>query len=213
MMVLGLVFGAIIGALILVAWFRWRKMVNAEAEMYAVKDAKAAGPRGESLEAFISAYRRGETSVKPPAAQAAAAPGPIASASAPATAAASVASLAATRAADSIARREAFLSGAAKLVYLACKSGLRDHHCFAHVRLQSLCAGQLDASLQSAAVEILVCNASMGMVAAIDIAYAEPDAPDAAKAECLRTLGIRYLRLSPTSLPKPGDLKALLYRM
>jgi hypothetical protein len=29
----------------------------------------------------------------------------------------------------------------------------------------------------------------------------------------LRSLGIRYLRLSPKTLPKPEEIRALLYRM
>ena len=194
MTVLGLVFGAIIGALVLVFWIRWRKMVNAEAEMYAPRGGKAAEPKGESLEAFIAAYQRGEVSVKAPAA-APAGPPPIAAAPA----------------ATPAIRREAFLSGAARLLYLACKTSLRDHHCFAHVHLQSLCTGRLEGALQGAAVDILVCNAAMNIVAALDIVEA-PQAVDAAKAECLRSLGIRHLRLSAKSLPKPGELRDLLYR-
>ncbi len=196
MTVLGLVFGAIIGALVLVAWVRWRKMVNAEAEMYAPRSGKAAEPRGESLEAFIAAYQRGEVSVRAPAAAPAASP-PVAAAAAPA--------------ASPAIRREAFLSGAARLLYLACRTSLRDHHCFAHVHLQSLCTGRLEGALQGAAVDILVCNASMNIVAALDIVEA-PATLDTAKAECLRSLGIRHLRLSAKALPKPGELRDLLYR-
>jgi hypothetical protein len=195
MTVLGLLFGAIIGALVFVFWMRWRKMVDAEAEMFAPRSGKTAEPRGESLEAFIAAYQRGEVSIKPQAAAPAVAP-PIAAAPA----------------ATPAIRREAFLSGAARLLYLACKTSLRDHHCFAHVHLQSLCTGRLEGALQGAAVDILVCDAAMHIVAALDIVDA-PAAADAAKADCLRSLGIRHLRLSAKSLPRPGELRDLIYRV
>lgn len=201
MIVLGLVFGAVIGGLVLVAWYRWNKTVKGDA----APAAKAGKPQAESLEAFIAAYRRGEVSVGAVQAPPSATPGsvgPVTAAPAPTL-----------PAAESVGRREVFLSGAPKLVYLACKSGLRDHHCFAYVRLQALCTGKLEPPLQSAEVDLLVCNASLSVVAAIDIVGAAPAAADAAKAECLRGLGIRYLRLSPKSLPKPEEIRTLLYRM
>jgi hypothetical protein len=208
---LGLLLGATLGALALVVWFKWHKrMTGGDSAGSGGKQEKA---QAESLEAFIAAYRRGDVPANAPAAPAAPArpPGsgtvgaiPVANMPAPAMAPA---------AAETVAKREAFLTGAGKLVYLACRSGLRDHHCFAQVRLQSLCTGKLDPALQSACVDLLVCNAAMAIVAAIDIAGPEPAASDAAKAECLRSLGIRHLRLSPKSLPKPEDIRTLLYRM
>jgi len=58
-----------------------------------------------------------------------------------------------------------------------------------------------------------VCNPAMSVVAAIDVIGPDGRAPDARKADYLRSLGIRYLRLSAKSLPKPEEIQALLYRM
>lgn len=209
---LGLLLGVTFGALALVVWFKWHKrMTGGDSPGSGGKQDKA---QAESLEAFIAAYRRGDGPANAPAT-------PAAPARSPATVAVAAAPLAKTNpaapmapaAAETVAKREAFLTGAGKVVYLACRSGLRDHHCFAHVRLQSLCTGKLDPVLQSAYVDLLVCNAAMAIVAAIDIAGTEPVASDAAKAECLRGLGIRHLKVSPKALPKPEDIRTLLYRM
>lgn len=112
-----------------------------------------------------------------------------------------------------LTKRDTFLSGATKLAYYVCRSGLRDHHVFAHVRLQSLCTGKLDARLADAQISLLVCNAGISIVAAIDVIESEAAPADGAKAETLRALGIRYLKLSPKSIPKPEDVRTLLYRM
>jgi hypothetical protein len=79
--------------------------------------------------------------------------------------------------------------------------------------MQSLCTGKLDTQLAESEISLLVCNAGMSIVAAIDVIGTEPASTDAAKAETLRSLGIRYLRLSPKSLPKPEEIRTLLYRM
>ncbi len=196
----------VIAVVIVVAWFYWYKHMKGDGTPTGRESARAPA---ESLEDFVAAYRRGEVSVKFSPAPSAVLPASASagSASAPASAAAL------NVAGNPIAKAETFLTGATKVVYLACKSGMRDHHCFAQVRLQSLCTGRLDDSLQSAVVDIVVCNASMAIIAAIDIAVADPAPAEAAKAACLRSLGIRYLRLSPKALPKPEEVRTLLYRM
>jgi hypothetical protein len=50
-------------------------------------------------------------------------------------------------------------------------------------------------------------------VAAIDVIGPDGRATDTLKVDYLRSLGIRYLRLSASSLPRPEDIQALLYRM
>ena len=207
---LGLLLGATIVALVLVVWFKWHKRMTGGGDSPREEKAQA-----ESLEAFIAAYRSGNASARASAGSAVDAPSPAVPSATRniAAAPAGAPAVAPMPLAEAAVKRDAFLTGAAKLVYLTFRSGLRDHHCFAQVRLQSLCTGRLDPGLQSACVDLLVCNASMSIVAAIDIVAAEQAAVDAAKTECLRGLGIRYLRLSPRSLPKPGEIRTLLYRM
>jgi len=111
-------------------------------------------------------------------------------------------------------RRDQFLGGAVKLAYFLCKSGLKDHHVFAHVQLATLSATTVsDAGLARASIDLLVCNAEMSAVAAIELIGAEGQATDTLKVDYLRSLGIHYLRLSVKSLPKPEEIRALLYRM
>src|SRR5258708_28990189 len=85
-----------------------------------------------SLDEFIAAYKRGDVTVgnnATPAAQAVP------------------------------AKREAFVSGPTKLAYLACKTGLRDHHIFAHVQLSALSTGTtIDPTLARGGVDLLTCN-------------------------------------------------------
>lgn len=62
-------------------------------------------------------------------------------------------------------------------------------------------------------VNLLICNPAISIVAAIDVIGPEGRAPDAPKSDYLRSLGIRYLRLSASSRPRPEDIQVLLYRM
>ena len=111
-------------------------------------------------------------------------------------------------------KRDAFVSGSTKLAYLACKTGLRDHHIFAHVPLAALSTGgAIDPALARTGVDLLICNAAMSAVAAIDLIDAGNGTANAAKTDYLRALGIRYLRLSAKSLPRPDELHAMLYKM
>ena len=201
----GLIFGGIVAIAAIAAWYRWHRSMTGEDNPGRLPAKGKKQDQSDSLEAFVAAYRRGAVSLTEETR-----PLPVAAARAP------VAS--APAAIDRLqpalpARRDAFLSGATKLAYYVCKSGLRDHHVFAQVRLQSLCTGKLDARLADAEISLLVCNAGMSIVAALDVIGAEAAPADGAKAETLRSLGIRYLKLSPKSLPKPEDIRTLLYRM
>ena len=201
----GLIVGGMIAAIALVIWYQWHKsMTSGEQPGLPAKKSRNQNEK-DSLEDFVAAYRRGEVSLRQDASPvpAAAVPASIASAPTPGEQTETVLP----------ARRDTFLSGATKLAYYVCRSGLRDHHVFAHVRLQSLCTGKLDARLADAEISLLVCNAGMSIVAALDVIGAEAAPADGAKAETLRSLGIRYLKLSPKSLPKPEDIRTLLYRM
>ena len=202
----GAVFGLLVLAVIFVVWFRaYRSIKGEDGPLFSMGNRK---PKKEntSIEEFIASYKRGEVAVgnsAPLPANAAAKPSP------------SLKPLAAPAAAPTIpVKREAFVSGSTKLVYLACKTGLRDHHVFAHVPLSALSSsGIVDTALVRVGVDLLICNAAMSAVAVIDLIDAGNSAANPAKTDYLKALGIRYLRLSAKSLPRPDELHALLYKM
>jgi hypothetical protein len=195
MKIAGALFGFLILAAVFVVWLRAYKSIKGDdGPLFSMGNRKSR-KENNSLDEFIAAYKRGEV-----------APGNgIQAAAKPATAAPSA------PASATPARRDAFVSGSTKLAYLACKTGLRDHHIFAHVPLSALSTG---AAIDPAStVDLLICNAAMSAVAAIDLIDAGSGAANAAKSDCLKALGIRYLRLSAKSLPRPDELHALLYKM
>ena len=202
---LGAVLGVVIACAAVFYWYKWYKSVKGEAQMPGWSSGPADKPGGESLEAFIAAYRSGDVTVKDAAAaapKAAATPLPAVSRSPAATAVPAMP-----------VPRDSFLTGANKLGFLLCKSALRDHHVFAHVPLRHLAGSGIDPAVGDATVDLLICNASLRAIAAIDITGADTPPPGAAKVQALRDLKIRYLRLSAKSLPRPEQLRDLLYRM
>lgn len=197
MKIAGAIFGFLILAVVFVLWFRaYRSVKGDDSPLFSMGDRKP-GKENNSIDEFIASYKRGEVVVgnnAPVAAKPSATPlaAPAAEQTAP-------------------VKRDAFVSGSTKLVYLTCKIGLRDHHIFAHVPLSALAIGAaIDPAL---AVDVLICNAAMSAVAAIDLIDAGSGAANAAKSDYLKVLGIRYLRLSAKSLPRPNELHALLYKM
>lgn len=194
---LGVLAALVIGGIALFVWSKLHQSIVQSDSLDSPSSRKPGGGGNTSLEEFIAAYRRGEVAAD--------------------DAIATAHTAAATPDAPAVTvpvRRDRFLSGAVKLAFFLCKSGLKDHHVFAHVQLAALSAtGVSDTGLARASIDLLVCNAEMSAVAAIDVIGPEARAPDAPKADYLRSLGIRYLRLSTRSLPKPEEIRALLYRM
>jgi hypothetical protein len=207
MKIVGAVFGLLVLAVVLVLWFRAYKSIKGEdGPLFSMGNRK---PKKEnnSLNEIIAAYKRGEAPPLP-ATPADSTPAPVK----PVVAASPLPAPAAP------AKQGAFISGSTKLAYLACKTGLRDHHIFAHVPLSALSTGTtIDPVLARAGIDLLICNAAMAAVAAIDLNDSGRDpgntAANAAKSSHLKALGIRYLRLSAKSLPRPDELHALLYKM
>ncbi len=206
MSIAGAVLGFIILGAVIILWVRVHKSIKGDdAPLFSPGQRK---PRKEnnSLEDFISAYKRGEVDAgagNPPAATTADLP----------RAAPTMAPVPPTPPAAPVPR-DAFVSGATKLAYLTCKTGLRDHHVFAHVSLSVLSeAGASNPALAGSGVDVLICNAHFSAVAAIDMIDAGGRDAGTAKSDYLKALGIRYLRLSPKSIPKPDEVHALLYRM
>jgi hypothetical protein len=197
MKIAGAIFGFIILVVVFVLWFRAYRSIKGEDSPLISMGNRKPKKENNSIEEFIASYKRGEVAVGNSA--------PVAAKPPPSPLAAPAAALAA------LTKRDAFVSGSAKLAYLACKTGLRDHHIFAHVPLSALSAGGvIDPTL---AVDLLICNAALSAVAAIDLIDAGSGAANAAKSDYLKTLGIRYLRLSAKSLPRPDELRGLLYKM
>lgn len=193
----GVIAGFVIGGIVLWVWYRLHKEIS-ETGNHGPAPRKARNRDGSnSLEEFVAAYRRGEV---PAGDTIVTAPSQAAAPEAPPVRAPT--------------KRDPFLDPAVRLVFYLCKTGLRDHHVFAHVPLATLSAtGAEDIALARGSVDLLVCNREISIVAAIDVIGPEGRAPDAPKADYLRSLGIRYLRLSASSLPRPEDIQALLYRM
>ena len=202
MKIAGAMFGLLVLVVVFVIWLRTYKSVRGdEGSLFSMRKRKPA-KENKSLDEFIAAYKRGEAP---------------AGSSAPVAAKPSPAPLAAPATAQTVpVKRDAFVSGSTKVAYLACKTGLRDHHIFAHVPLSALSTGgAIDRAL---AVDLLICNAAMSAVAAIDLIDgglidAGNSTANAAKSDYLKVLGIRYLRMSAKSLPRPDELHALLYKM
>ena len=92
-----------------------------------------------------------------------------------------------------------------KLAYLTFRSGLRDHHIFVNVRL-----GDLGYGTAVGTIDLLVCDSGFKYVAAIDVCVADPP-EDIAKATFLRNAGLRHVILRTRKMPKPDQLRALIY--
>jgi hypothetical protein len=211
MKIAGALLGLLIMAAVFVVWYRAYKSIKGDDGPLFSIDKRKPRKENNSLDEFIASYKRGE--VTPDNGIAAVAKPAIAVSSIPAAVKPATAVPSAPAAAGP-ARRDAFISGSTKLAYLACKTGLRDHHIFAHVPLSALSSGDvIDPALARAGVDLLICNAAMSAVAAIDLIDAGNGTANAAKSDYLKILGIRYLRLSAKSLPRPDELHALLYKM
>jgi hypothetical protein len=197
MKIAGAVFGFLILVVVFVVWFRAYRSIKGEDSPLISMGNRKPKKENNSIEEFIASYKRGEVAVGNSAPIAAKpSPAPLAAPAPPSIA---------------LTKRDAFVSGSTKLVYLACKIGLRDHHIFAHVPLSALSTGgAIDPALT---IDLLICNAAMSAVAAIDLIDAGTGAASAAKSDHLKALGIRYLGLSAKSLPRPDELHALLYKM
>jgi len=213
----GVLIGLIVLAGVLIVWFRAYKSIKGDQALLS-SGKGASKQKNNSLDEFIASYKRGEVTLDnnakvAPSPAAAGAPAANSVLSPPIIPAASTVIAAAAVDAGPV-KCESFLSGATKLAYLTAKTGLRDHHIFAHVQLAALSTGgSLAETLSHASVDLVICNAALAPVAAIDLIDGASGPAPAAKSEHLRTLGIRYLRLSVKSLPKPDEWHTLLYKM
>jgi hypothetical protein len=160
-----------------------------------ITGASSAAPRlkennlsSNELESFIAAYRRDKE-----AAAAAAAPAPELT---------------------SWVARKSFLSAHTKLCYLVVKAALPDHHIFCNTRLGDALELHADHPLAGVRIDIVICNKELGPIAAIDVCSAEErnTSPEREKSERLQSAGLRYLRFTPGGIPKPAEVRDLIYR-
>jgi len=191
----------VIAALVLV--FRFHRRIQAgSVGPKAGPGKKEEGTRTNELEEFIAAYRRdkGTGQAQPSAASAQ-----------PATLHPPAAG--AVVAAAGVKARAAFLSGPAKLGFLVLKAGLPDHHVFAHTRVSDLVEGSNPSALANLPIDLLVCNKDLAIVAAVDLnTGTQSDALLVReKEQRLRAAGIRYLHFEPGALPKPAEMRKLIY--
>lgn len=163
------------------------------------------------LEAFIAAYRRDKSAGGQPAAAAAAKPAAVTP----------VAPLPAAAVAPAPGKPAGpFLQGPAKVLFLVLRAALPDHHVFVYTRLTDVIkpigkplTPQGRAQFAQARMDFVVCNKALSVVALLDISDGtRPDDPIKQHLQPqLAAAGIRYVRVAPTALPKPAEVRELVY--
>jgi hypothetical protein len=175
---------------------------------------KAPEPKADAgdLEAFIAAYRRDKAAGGQPAAPA------VANSTTAAPAAAPIPAVAVTPAPGK--PPGPFLQGPAKVLFLVLKAALPDHHIFVYTRLTDVIkpigkplTPQGRAQFAQSRMDFVVCNKALNVVALLDISDGtRPDDPIKQHLQPqLATAGIRYVRVAPDALPKPAQVKELVY--
>jgi len=99
-----------------------------------------------------------------------------------------------------------FLRPEVKLAYLTFRSGLRDHHIFANALLRDLGYG----TAVVGKVDLLICDGSFKYVALVDV-HTDGPVEDIPKSVFLSRTGVKHLSLSSSAMPKPGELRNLIY--
>ncbi len=194
-----LLFGAaIVGAVILQRRFRGDETPLFGAFKHKPKNSE----EDVEIEAFIAAYRSGRANPSAPASGEVDLARAVPASRSAAEPAASTAVSAATNATGP----SVFLRPEVKLAYLTFRSGLRDHHIFANALLRDLGFG----TAVVGKVDLLVCDSSFNYVAFVDVYTGEP-VEDIPKSVFLGRLGVKHLRLSTSAMPKPGQLRELIY--
>jgi len=114
-------------------------------------------------------------------------------------------------------RRERFLSQPETLIYYLLRTGMAGYEIFPRVSLASVVAIASNVSATPRQMpsgthdlDFVVCDKSMRIVAAIQLARRLPG-PDGARVEQnLAAAGIRLVTVDPKALPKRGELGALI---
>ena len=205
--------GILAGLLVIAAVLGWfvlhRRMRGDDAPLIGATKRRARDKATENeLEAFIAAYRGGKVDPVAVSDQPDAALQPVQTAVGGLPATPTVTTQAentATAPATAAPGPGKLLRPEVKLAYLTFRSGLRDHHVFVNVRL-----GDLGYGTAVGKIDLLVCDSGFKYVAAIDVCVADPP-EDIAKATFFRNAGLRHVILRTRKMPKPDQLRALIY--
>jgi hypothetical protein len=196
-----LVAASIFGSVIL-----QRKIKGDETPLFgSTRGRRRDGDDANEIEAFIAAYRSGQAVPADLLNGASDIAHAVPAGTTPAGSDASAAAVAVAGAAHA-GTPGVFLRPEVKLAYLTFRSGLRDHHIFANVLLRDLGYG----TAVVGKVDLLVCDNSFNYVAFVDVFSGEP-AEDIPKSVFLGRLGIKHLKLSTSAMPKPAQLRELIY--
>jgi uncharacterized protein DUF2726 len=186
---------------------------------------KTAAREAASKKRFEELLREQASGSPTPAAPPSAAPVPRAAPAAPAPAsvpaAAPAPAPASMPAAAAPAVRARFLGQHETLLYLLLKTGLPDHEIFANVSLASVTAlpaggGEREQQLRRLApyqLDFVVCDKSMRVIAAVDLETAggaEAAGIQQFKADHLKRVGIRLVRVNPAAMPKRDQVRGLV---
>lgn len=208
---LGVALAIIVACVVLM--FRLHRQLKGESSL-GLKSEGARQPRADSneLEQFIAAYRR-EKALG--AASPATSSGPTASpALAPASSPAPVAAPLAAAPSPELngTARNAFLAGPAKLAFFVLRAGLPDHLVFANTRVSDLLDDNGASALSNLKIDLLVCDKELAIVAAIDVDGGPAgEAAERQKQQSLQAAGIRYLRFAPGAIPKPTEVRRVIF--
>jgi hypothetical protein len=115
-------------------------------------------------------------------------------------------------------RRERFLSQPETLVYYLLRTGMAGYEVFPRVSLASVIAAASNAPARSAShapsgahdLDFVVCDKSMRIVAAIQLAGRLQGADSARVEQNLAAAGIRLVTVDPKALPKRAELGTLI---
>jgi hypothetical protein len=116
--------------------------------------------------------------------------------------------------------REVFLAGPAKVLFLVLRAGLPDHQIFAHTRLADVLqlsgqptTPQARAHFAQGRIDFVVCNKNLSIIALIDLVDGarSDDALKRALEPQFATGGVRYMRVASNAIPKPADVRQMVY--
>jgi hypothetical protein len=203
-MLLKLVLAAAILVVTIVGMARIKRQLDGDSggSLFGGKHKREERASRNELEELVAAYRREHGG----AADRATLPSAAVPAGATPITGASHSSPAAPRA------RAAYIEGAKKVMYLVLKSGLPDHHVFANCGVADLfeAGAALPPALSHARADLVVCRSDLRPVAVVEVG-APVDALKRALEAQLTVAGIRYVRVEPPALPKPAQVRALIY--
>ena len=148
-------------------------------------------------------------------------PAPTAAAASPSAPIATLAVPAPAKAPAAVLARERFLGQAETLLYYLLKTGLPGYEVFASVSLAAVINAsggghEREQQLRRLAqyrLDFVVCDKSMRIIAVVEVdsAVAAVGAGEQQfKADCLKRVGIRLVRVNPAALPKREQIRALV---